>query len=210
MNRPKRQGTEAETGLVEYAKTRGFSNAHRLVLNGAFDRGDVLLSDRWCDGGAGRLIAECKSTRNEIQFGPWMRELSREILNWEQPDRTAGILVVKYRGAGNQSRYRWFSAISARNLNETGLFSDGTWDFARASVHSTINGRRGYLNELARDTWFFDTAMGDQYSVVEVIQRCVGLSLIGGRKDGHLVGPLCEMLALMKAIGFSWRRDEGI
>lgn len=77
-NPSKAKGTQAETALVNYARTHGFAQAQRLTLTGNQDRGDVIL----CPG----LICEVKAHKvwSDLDIDQWLMETETERVNMNQ------------------------------------------------------------------------------------------------------------------------------
>lgn len=102
-NRPKQIGTAAETAVVRAARTRGFSNADRLTLTGALDRGDIGL----CPG----VIIEVKGGEkardaSDLLIESWLAETSREAVN---AGADVAFLVTQRRGVGTTNAHRWWT-----------------------------------------------------------------------------------------------------
>ena len=73
MNKSKAKGTAWETAVVEYLKNKGI-NCERRALNGADDRGDIVIFDR------PSLVLECKSEK-AFNLSSYMAETAAEVFN---------------------------------------------------------------------------------------------------------------------------------
>lgn len=102
MSRAKSLGTGVETATAAWLRSNGFSEAERLPLSGALDRGDVRI----CADPL--IIAECKRGKRGIRLTPWMRELRREVDN---AGASLGILVSDPPGLGVRRVGQWFVAV---------------------------------------------------------------------------------------------------
>lgn len=92
----KRIGTPTESGIARYLQTHGFVHAERRALNGALDKGDILV----CPG----VIVEAKSGKSaenasDGQILAWLEETERERVN---ANAAIALLVTKRRGVSNQ------------------------------------------------------------------------------------------------------------
>lgn len=110
-NRPKQIGTAAETAVLKIVKPY-FPDAHRLVLVGQQDRGDIRLNRDW--------IVEVKGGKQTLQVGDkkldgWTTELYNEIIH---AGATSGFLVLQRAGFGAQNAHRWWAYISLGRLTE--------------------------------------------------------------------------------------------
>jgi len=90
-NRSKGIGTLAESACVKYLNDNGFPFADRRPLNGALDKGDILI----CPG----VIFEVKSGKaaedaSDGQIVDWARETERERVN---ANAQLAFLVTKRR-----------------------------------------------------------------------------------------------------------------
>jgi hypothetical protein len=92
VNRPKSNGTAAESMVVEYLRDNGWPYAKRLSLSGAKDIGDIDLHPN--------LVLEVKATQGRLKVGPWMDETDAETLR-AQADY--GLLVMKYAGVASRN-----------------------------------------------------------------------------------------------------------
>lgn len=100
VNRPKQIGTAAETAFVRYARANGFDHedetrrAHRIVLAGSEDQGDVSLCPGVVVEVKGGHAAECAS---DLLIATWLDETERERRN---RGATIGFLVRKRKARG--------------------------------------------------------------------------------------------------------------
>jgi len=97
-NDPRRLGTDFETDVVEYVRSRGLV-ARRLARAGRFDQGDIFI-----DHGSG-VIIECKARRDRkssLNLGEWLNQAHREAANYAKasdlPGHPTPVLVVKNPG----------------------------------------------------------------------------------------------------------------
>lgn len=107
VNKPKAIGTAAETAVVKHLLSCGFSplEAHRNVLKGRYDEGDVWL--RHPDHGL--YIFEVKGgaaakTASENQIAKWLEEAEVES---DHAAALSGFLVVQRAGVGHANAGRW-------------------------------------------------------------------------------------------------------
>lgn len=109
VNRPKQIGTAGETAVRKIV-TPYFPDAHRLVLAGHADEGDIWLSKRF--------ILEVKAGAQTKQIGDkklsaWMAEAQVEATN---SGVDAGFLVVQRAGFGAPNAHRWWVYLTAGQL----------------------------------------------------------------------------------------------
>lgn len=98
MSASKKKGTTAETAVVNYLQTAGFTQAERRTLNGAKDRGDIA--------GIPGVVIEVKNCSRQ-ELGAWVTEAERERDN----DRAQlGVVWHKRRGKGHPAD--WFVTMS--------------------------------------------------------------------------------------------------
>ncbi len=89
MNPSKAKGTAGETRVLRYLKAAGFTSAHRKVLAGSKDTGDLQVTP-W-------LIAEVKTHRTftDGDLARWLIETEVEQGNAGMPE--AILIVVRHR-----------------------------------------------------------------------------------------------------------------
>lgn len=109
VNRPKQIGTAGETAVRKIV-TPYFPDAHRLVLAGHADEGDIWLSKRF--------ILEVKAgaqTRQigDAQLAKWMVEANVEAAN---AGVDMGFLVVQRAGFGAPNAHRWWIYLTLGQL----------------------------------------------------------------------------------------------
>lgn len=108
MSKAKRIGTTAETAVVKYMIDCGYEDAHRVVLHGNRDEGDIHIN---CNkAGIPNMIIEVKSRKNECTYKEvegFMQELERESINtWNRypivnkTTEPSAFLVIKRPGKG--------------------------------------------------------------------------------------------------------------
>lgn len=102
MNRSKAKGTSAESAVVQYLQTMGFTHAERRTLNGAYDRGDIA--------GIPGVVIEVKNCARQ-ELAAWVAEAERERDN----DRSnLGVVWHKLRGKAHPSK--WFVTMSGEQF----------------------------------------------------------------------------------------------
>jgi len=102
-NPSKNKGTAAETAVVRYAWSQGFTDAERIALAGANDQGDVVLMRD------PKIILEVKAgkaaqTASLGQISKWLDETRTERDNAKA---VHGFLVVQRQGFGNGRVESW-------------------------------------------------------------------------------------------------------
>lgn len=98
MSASKRKGTAAETAIVNYLRTMGFTQAERRALNGNADRGDIA--------GIPGVVIEAKNCARQ-ELAAWLDEAEVEAEN----DRAhLGVVWHKRRGRGNPGS--WFVTMN--------------------------------------------------------------------------------------------------
>jgi hypothetical protein len=106
MSASKDKGTAAESALVGYLRSHGFTGAERLALQGANDRGDVSGVPSW--------VIEVKSQKR-YDFPGWLRELAVEVENADKSDTNtipySGVLIVKPNGVGLTRVGDWWAIM---------------------------------------------------------------------------------------------------
>lgn len=99
MSKQKQLGTQHETDIVNWLKSKGWKYATRIVLKGGKDEGDVVLSERI------PFVIEAKtakSTTDRAALGTWLRELATEV---ENGGYEGGAVVHKKRGTTDVGEY---------------------------------------------------------------------------------------------------------
>lgn len=98
MSASKRKGTAAETAIVNYLRTVGFTQTERRALNGNIDRGDIA--------GIPGVVIEAKNCARQ-ELAAWVAEAELERDN----DRASlGVVWHKRRGKGDPAD--WFVTMS--------------------------------------------------------------------------------------------------
>lgn len=88
MNKNKAKGTAAETAVVRFLQSIGFTTAERRSLSGSSDRGDIA--------GLQDVCIEVKA-HGRLAIPQWLRELDAEMVNSKA---SIGYLIVKPKGKG--------------------------------------------------------------------------------------------------------------
>jgi hypothetical protein len=120
VNRPKAIGTAAETAVRNYLLSLGYSqlDAHRNVLKGSADEGDV-----WLRHPAGLIVFEVKAgkmakTASYGQVKKWYEEAAIERANAKG---LYAVLVTQVAGVGYPRAGEWWAYISSTDyLDMTG------------------------------------------------------------------------------------------
>ena len=112
MNRPKRLGTEAETGLATFLAAKWWPYAERRSLSGALDKGDIT--------GTPGLCWEQKNC-SVLKITQWLREAETERVNSKSD---FGIVVSKPTGVGYARVAAWHAMMWATDLER--LFGQAT------------------------------------------------------------------------------------
>jgi hypothetical protein len=94
----KRKGTAAESAVVDFLRTSGFSQAERRTLNGAKDRGDIA--------GIPGVVIEVKNCARQ-ELPAWVVEAEVERDN---DHASLGVVWHKRRGKGRPAD--WFVTMS--------------------------------------------------------------------------------------------------
>lgn len=119
VNKPKSIGTWGETGTLRKVLPY-FPRAHRLVLAGQADKGDVFCTEDF--------IIEVKAGKQTRQFGDvklteWLGEADREAFNSKAK---WWALVVQRHGYGQPNAHRWWAYVPLTQLT---FWSVGTSAF---------------------------------------------------------------------------------
>lgn len=100
VNRPKMEGTAAETAVVNWLKDNGHPHVERRPLRGGEDWGDVT--------GIPGVCIEVKKSGKILKLAQWLRETEQERIN-SRSDH--GILVVKPSGYGVTRTGDWWAVM---------------------------------------------------------------------------------------------------
>lgn len=98
MNRSKAKGTSAETAVVRFLRTIGFTHAERRTLNGTHDRGDIA--------GLPGIVIEVKNCARQ-ELAAWIAEAERE-----RDNDGASLGVVWHKRRGKSDPRDWFVTMS--------------------------------------------------------------------------------------------------
>lgn len=101
-NRSKAKGTAAETAVVKYLHSLGYTNVERRALNGANDRGDLA--------GLGSCVGEVKDHKR-MDLAGWVDEMLTEMAN---DGARHGFVWHKRRGATDPGR--WYVTMTGEQL----------------------------------------------------------------------------------------------
>lgn len=102
MSASKRKGTAAETAIVNYLRSIGFTQAERRALNGTQDRGDIA--------GIPTVVIEAKNCARQ-ELASWVNEAERERDN---DNASLGVVWHKRRGKGHPGE--WFVTMSGQQF----------------------------------------------------------------------------------------------
>lgn len=118
MNKPKAIGTAAESAVVKYLHSIGYTTltAMRKTLSGASDVGDV-----WCHHAHGTLIIEVKGgesakSASHGQIVAWLAEAAREADNARLDTVVLPVLVTQTRGVGLPRAGEWRAWVRASDF----------------------------------------------------------------------------------------------
>ena len=116
MSKAKAIGTRAETAVRNYLLSVGYStlDAHRNVLTGSLDQGDVWLRDE----NYGLIVFELKGgdmakKASYEQCQTWFKEAQREK---ENADASFGFLVTQRAGVGYPRAGQWWAYATVGDL----------------------------------------------------------------------------------------------
>ena len=116
MNRPKNIGTKAETAVKNYLLSAGYTEleAHRNVLKGSQDEGDVWLRDPR----RGLIVFEVKGGKaakeaSYEQVKKWYAEAEKEKQN---ANGSYGFLVTQRAGVGYPNAGNWWAFATLGDL----------------------------------------------------------------------------------------------
>lgn len=123
MSKAKNIGTRAETAVRNYLLSRGYDplEAHRNVLKGSDDEGDVWLRESY-----GLIVFEVKGGKmaKEASYGQiekWMQETETERIN---ANAKLGFLVTQRAGVGYPRAGEWWAYARLGWLNYLNTFGD--------------------------------------------------------------------------------------
>ena len=102
MSASKRKGTAAETAIVTYLRTMGFTHVERRALNGTQDRGDIA--------GIPGVVIEAKNCARQ-ELAAWVQEAELERDN---DNASLGAVWHKRRGKGHPAD--WFVTMSGQQF----------------------------------------------------------------------------------------------
>ena len=105
-NPSKQRGTAAETAVVRYLESKGYTAERRTMQGAGNDKGDIVIHGR------PELVIEVKNTKR-IDLGAFVDELMVEMHN---AGATGGVLIVNRRGTTDVSRWYWLCVGDARPL----------------------------------------------------------------------------------------------
>lgn len=134
MSAAKDKGTWAETQVLKYVKASGFLSAHRQVLTGALDQGDLYV----CRG----VVAEIKNCKT-LSIPAWLRETEVE---WRNAGAEFAFCCYKIGGIGDTRvgewpvvvRQEWLVNLIGIIITKPVRFPDVTW---------TVKPSRGVLKD---------------------------------------------------------------
>jgi len=116
LSKAKAIGTRAETAVRNYLLSVGYStlDAHRNVLTGSLDQGDVWLRDE----NYGLIVFELKGgdmakKASYEQCQTWFKEAQREK---ENADASFGFLVTQRAGVGYPRAGQWWAYATVGDL----------------------------------------------------------------------------------------------
>jgi hypothetical protein len=117
MSKSKQIGTTAETWLVKYLKSEGFSDADREPLRGKLDTGDVRTAGVCWEVKAG---ATAKGASDGL-VASWLAETEAERVN---AGADLGVLVMARASYGEKRVGQWWAVVplwAFLELHEVGL-----------------------------------------------------------------------------------------
>ena len=144
MSKSKAIGTRAETALRNYLLSTGYSEleAHRNVLTGQDDEGDVWLRDPH----KGLIVFEVKGGKaakeaSHEQMKKWYQEAEKERRN---AGANYGFLVTQRAGVGYPRAGEWWAYSTFGNLSRLSHGSVLSSDvFVRVTVAELVGMIRG-------------------------------------------------------------------
>lgn len=144
MSKSKAIGTRAETAVRNYLLSTGYSEleAHRNVLKGSDDEGDVWIRDPKL----GLIVIEVKGGKaakdaSYEQCLRWFGEAEKEKKN---ASGSYGFLVTQRAGVGYPRAGDWWAYASLRDLFHLGLSTDfDSSAIVRITLKELVNLIRG-------------------------------------------------------------------
>lgn len=131
VNKPKNQGTKAESAFAAYLVDNGWPHAERRSLQGALDKGDIT--------GTPGICWEVKSTsRPDVPYSAYLKECLVETVNAKAE---FGVVVVKTKGYGYTRVGEWLAVMYVRDLIRL--------DSPRWTMISTLKQKKGVRFELS-------------------------------------------------------------
>lgn len=144
MSKAKDIGTRAETAVRNYLLSVGYDplTAHRNVLKGSDDEGDVWLRDE-----RGLIVFEVKGgnsakTASHNQVAKWFDEAETEKKNAKAE---YGFLVTQRAGVGYPRAGEWWAYVTVADIIrlKTGLVGPNDGTFARVTLAELVRLIRG-------------------------------------------------------------------
>lgn len=139
MSKAKDIGTRAETAVRNYLLSVGYDplTAHRNVLKGSDDEGDVWLRDE-----RGLIVFEVKGgnaakTASHNQVAKWYEEADTEKINAKA---AYGFLVTQRAGVGYPRAGEWWAYASIADITKlkTNLETPDNGVFARVTLAELV------------------------------------------------------------------------
>lgn len=116
MSKSKSIGTRAETAVRNYLLTVGYSElaAHRNVLKGSDDEGDVWLREE----NRGLIVFEVKGGKaaKEASYGQIQKWFDEATLERDNAKGTFGFLVTQRAGVGYPRAGEWWAYVSLADI----------------------------------------------------------------------------------------------
>lgn len=103
-NPSKQKGTAAETAVVEYLRSQGFSTVERRALSGNLDKGDIA--------GVPYFAIEVKNCKTTT-LAAWVAEANVEAFNAAEPYG-----VVWHKRSGRSSPGDWYVTMDGKTFTE--------------------------------------------------------------------------------------------
>ncbi len=116
MSKSKNIGTRAETAVRNYLLTAGYSElaAHRNVLKGSDDEGDVWLREE----NRGLIVFEVKGGKaaKEASYGQIQKWFDEATLERDNAKGAFGFLVTQRAGVGYPRAGEWWAYVSLADI----------------------------------------------------------------------------------------------
>ncbi len=116
MSKSKNIGTRAETAVRNYLLTVGYSElaAHRNVLKGSDDEGDVWLREE----NRGLIVFEVKGGKaaKEASYGQIQKWFDEATLERDNAKGAFGFLVTQRAGVGYPRAGEWWAYVSLADI----------------------------------------------------------------------------------------------